>query len=249
MLRRQLCLAMFSMVLFSGICWADDDTDTAPPTLKVLVMPSEVKIFNITAGGSLDIAADGTAAATAETDTATQRDVPANARLQMVTMPTLSADEQATLKEHLALYKLAASQANQVRALGGDWHEVLENFDYSVGPGLQFLKQRTGADAALVVFGADGESTGGRVAMGIFLAALGVGIAGGSNYLYAGIIDLNTGNIIWLDNDRKHVMSNFSNMQTMDLVVAETIHDYPYGSIHGSGPEPKPLPVNNPSNP
>jgi hypothetical protein len=208
-------------------------------SIKVLLLPSDLKIYNLTAGGSLDIQPDASDIADKQADADLQQMLPANG-FQLVTMPSLSPDEQQRLKESVALYRLASEDAKAVDNLGGDWKQAIQRFDYSVGPNLQFLKQRTGADYALIVFGADADSTGGRVAMSIFFAALGVGIAGGRNYMYAGLADLNTGDIVWLDDDHKNA-SNFTDKKAIDAIIRNLLQDYPSGSLHDSSATPETL--------
>jgi len=191
--------------------------------LKVLLLPSEIKIYTISLG-SIDENPDATAKMTAETDVALRQAVSGSPNFQLSVMPTLTADEQAALKEHVALYRLEAKDVQTLDDIGGDWKQVLENFDYSVGPGLRFLKQRTGADYGLVVFGGDGESTGANVLFGSMT---------GRNYLFAGLVDLETGNIVWLHHDT-HDTANFTAKNNMDLFVAELLKDYPDGSLHDS---------------
>lgn len=210
---------------------------TSPTPIKVLLLPSDLKIYNFTAGGSLDIQPDASAAADKQADADLQQMLPSDG-FQLVLMPSLSADQQQRLKESIALYRLASEDAKAVDNLGGDWKQALQRFDYSVGPNLQFLKQSTGADYALIVFGADADSTGGRVAMSVFFAALGVGIARGRNYMYAGLVDLNTGNIIWLDDDHKNA-SNFTDKKAVDAIIQNLLQDYPSGSLHDSSATPE----------
>jgi|GEM_PF-5651493 len=237
-MRTSLLLAAAAAACFASIGQAAAPQDSAAATaasggaIKVLLLPSNLKIYNLTAGGSLDIQPDASTAAGHEADSELQRDVPTTG-FQLLTMPSLSADEQARVTESVGLYRLASEDAKTVDNLGGDWKQALQRFDYSVGPSLQFLKQRTGANYALLVFGADADSTGGRVAMSIFFAALGVGIAGGRNYMYAGLVDLDTGNIVWLDDDHKNA-SNFTDKKTVDAIIKNLLQDYPSGSLHDS---------------
>ena len=57
----------------------------------------------------------------------------------------------------------------------------------------------SGADAALCIAGAQVKSSGGRVAMFILLAAAGVAIPLGGAQISAGLIDLKSGDVTWMD--------------------------------------------------
>jgi hypothetical protein len=93
---------------------------------------------------------------------------------------------------------------------------------------LRFLKQRSGADYGLIVFGGDGESTSGN-AFKTFM----IGGVTGRNYLFAGLVDLDTGNIVWLHRDT-HDADNFTTKDNMDVFVMDLLKDYPDGSLHDS---------------
>lgn len=191
--------------------------------IKVLLLPSDIKIISIGVA-TTDESTDDSARMTAATDAALHT-ILANSRyFKLLAMPTLSADEQALLKQHVALYRIEAEDAYGFSVRGGVWKDALADFDYSIGPGLAFLKQRSGADYALEVFGGDGESTG---------ANLFFGNRRGLNHLYAGLIDLATGNVVWLHQDQ-HDTANFTAKNNMELFVDEIIQDYPDGSVHDS---------------
>ena len=69
---------------------------------------------------------------------------------------------------------------------------------FSLGP-LPALASATGADALLFVHGVDYISTGGRVALMTIGAMFGVAIPGGHTRLVAGLVDVRTGDVIWLN--------------------------------------------------
>ncbi|MGE5625497.1 MAG: hypothetical protein ACM3ZT_08125 [Bacillota bacterium] len=211
-------------------------TDTGAGRIKVLLLPSDIKIMNLSATG-LEDAPDATAKMTAVTDAELGHWLAGSPEFQLMTMPALSADEQAALKEYLALYKLEAGNAQSADDAGDAWKKVVERFDYSFGPGLQFLKARSGADFALIVFGGDGESTGGHMAMTVMAGLFGVPVAQGRNFLYAGLVDLGTGRITWLNYDH-HNGANFTTKNNMVEFVDALLNDFPEASLHGYGDEP-----------
>ena len=203
------------------------------PALKVLVLPVNVKIYSFTANGALEDSPDATSLATTTSEAELRHVMSSSQFFQPIAMPALSPDEQAALNEHIALYKAIAVDAHIADDIGDAWKAPLATFDYTLGPGLQFLRQRSGADYALVLQGEDAESTGGRIGMSIFAAMLGVNLAKGRNYICAGLIDLNTGNVVWLNYDT-HDASDFSNQKKMAGFVDDIMQDYPDGSLHAS---------------
>lgn len=200
--------------------------DTTPGTRKILVLPAYVKVYSLTASGSVEDSPDATAAASGYGNAELQRYLATDAAFKLVPMPTLSASEQSTLDEHVALYKSIVHDARMADSLGGPWKAPLAAFTYSVGPGLDFVRQRSGADYLLVLVAEDGESTAGRIAMTMLFGGL-----VGRNYISAGLIDLHTGNVVWLNYDT-HNAKDFVVQANMTQFVDDILQDYPEGSLH-----------------
>jgi hypothetical protein len=209
---------------------------TSPPNIqapiKVLLLPAEIRIYQLTAANNLDEQPDASATANTQAIQDVQEFMLGPQKFIAVTMPSLTAAEQATLNEHLALYRVAASTAASVSRMGGPWTAPLADFDYTAGPGLRFLQTRTGASVALILIGNDAESSGGHIAMAALMSLFGVATPGGRNYMTAGLIDLNSGRIRWLDYDDNHAARDFTNPAVIKELVDEILQGYPQGSIH-----------------
>jgi len=86
-----------------------------------------------------------------------------------------SDDHEAAVAEHIELFKIIGFQLDGVVKPGGKaWAETRKAADYRIGPGLQFLKQQTGADYAFLLAGAEVRQTGGSVFMQLLLAGAGL---------------------------------------------------------------------------
>lgn len=70
---------------------------------------------------------------------------------------------------------------------------------WSLGTSAKTLAQHSGADYALFVFVRDSYSSGGRAALMILGAVAGVGIQGGTQFGFASLVDLKTGDIKWFN--------------------------------------------------
>lgn len=124
--------------------------------------------------------------------------------LQTVPMPALSAEEATTLAEHLTLLKQnIASVSNEMlitrQISWRDWQHG--RTDYSIGPGLAFLAERSGTDAAVYIWGSRLMPTPGLALVEAAGAAAGmysgVGFVPGSERnMSAVVFDLRTGDII-----------------------------------------------------
>ncbi|MFO1426875.1 MAG: hypothetical protein U1F11_07845 [Steroidobacteraceae bacterium] len=120
------------------------------------------------------------------------------AHLTIVPLPALTPEENATLREHLELFKVIGSQLEIVQVGGAAWKAARESADYRIGPGLRFLRERTGARYAFLLTGAQVRQSGGTVLMQLAFAGVGVGIATATGtYTYAGIVDLDSGQLSW----------------------------------------------------
>lgn len=71
------------------------------------------------------------------------------------------------------------------------------SFDWTLGEGVKELGAATGAQYALFTFGGGAYSSGGRATVAVLAAIGGVAIPLGSQQVFASLVDLNTGRILW----------------------------------------------------
>lgn len=169
---------------------------------KLLQLPVKVTVNEISAGGVTEPVPQWSEAATHAVTAAVTQALASDAGREFVSLPALSADEQSLVDEHLALYEAVAYSAYQhTGALGSSqaWPQKRARFDYTIGPALKFLKDRTGADAALIVVGEDNVSSAGRKAAFVVAALFGVALQVGYSGLTAGVVDLESGDVLWLE--------------------------------------------------
>ncbi|MCP5171366.1 MAG: hypothetical protein H7A02_03745 [Pseudomonadales bacterium] len=106
-------------------------------------------------------------------------------------------DKQDYLDEHLALYqRLSLEFVSTYRQPA--WKAHRDKLDMRIGDGLALMKDELEADAVLVVIGDESVSSGGRIASAVVMAAVfGVAMPMGHALIHVGLIDLDTGKIIW----------------------------------------------------
>lgn len=195
---------------------------------KVLLMPADVVVKEISAGGLAEKVDDWTKQAAANVNTGVRRYVEQKGRLQVMPMPTLSAEEQAKLDQHIALYDVVGSDAFLFgKSADPAWAHKRTQFDYTLGDGLAFLKQKSGADAAIFVTGVDHVSSSGRKAAFVVGALLGVGIPLGSSLLHVGVVDLATGDLLWTNYDASYAGKDLREAKDAEAMVFEIFKDYP----------------------
>jgi len=210
---------------------------------KVLLLPTDIRVHEISVGGVVE----KVQAWSDEASQHVQEDLVERTRttgmFELAALPDLSVDERADLDQHTALYEAVAGSAFLARnSPQGAWRERGQQFDYTLGPGLRDLADRTGLDAALVVIGTDHISSAGRKAamvMGTVLAALaGVMIApqGGIAFLSAGIVDLRTGDLLWFDTEQSGSVS-LRDEQAVKNMLDKMFASYPGapGNVEGKG--------------
>jgi hypothetical protein len=76
-------------------------------------------------------------------------------------------------------------------------------FNWDIGPGLSNLKSLSGADYALFINTYDAYGSTGRKVLQVFAAMGGVAVTSGIHWGHAGLIDLKTGELVWLNADRQ----------------------------------------------
>jgi hypothetical protein len=76
-------------------------------------------------------------------------------------------------------------------------------FEWGVGTGLADLGSLKGADYALFINTYDGYGSAGRKMLQMFAAMGGVSVTSGVHWGHAGLIDLKTGELVWLNADRQ----------------------------------------------
>jgi hypothetical protein len=76
-------------------------------------------------------------------------------------------------------------------------------FEWGVGSGLANLESLKGADYALFINTYDGYGSAGRKMLQLFAAMGGISVTSGVHWGHAGLVDLKTGELVWLNADRQ----------------------------------------------
>jgi hypothetical protein len=76
-------------------------------------------------------------------------------------------------------------------------------FNWDIGPGLANMKSLSGIDYALFINTYDAYGSTGRKVLQVFAAMGGIGVTSGIHWGHAGLIDLKTGELVWLNADRQ----------------------------------------------
>jgi hypothetical protein len=165
---------------------------------KVAIMPTDIELFSISAGGVLEPKADWTEAASRHFSNALIEKKRKALKLEVVEVAEKDADEFAEIN---ALHG-AIARAISMHHFGSGYFNLPTKdgkLDWSLGEATQPIKKATGADYALFTWVRDSYASGERIATMIALAVLGVGVGGGMQTGYASLVELETGRVLWFN--------------------------------------------------
>ena len=166
-----------------------------PTGAKVAIMPTDIELFVISAGGVMEPKADWTEAAAKHFKDALVQKKQALG-LAAVELSAKQADEAEEINSvHGAIARSIAMHHFGALKLPTKDGQL----DWSMGESVQPIKQATGADYALFSFVRDSYASVERKAMMVGLALLGIGIGLGMQTGYASLVDLNTGRVVWFN--------------------------------------------------
>jgi hypothetical protein len=161
---------------------------------RLLIVPADMELFSISAGGVVEPRADWTDAAQKNFATALagQRN---RLGANTTTLDAAQADEFAEITTlHRAVADAISLHHRDLKLATKEGR-----LDWSLGDAVQPLKERTGADYALFTWIRDSYASGERKAAMLALAMIGALSLGGEQVGYASLVDLNTGRVVWFN--------------------------------------------------
>ncbi len=205
------------------------DDHASRPIKRAVLMPVDVDVSEMSMGGSVEEVPEWSEQAEDNVRKAVLfvRDPSENkVFVRQVDSSSLQPDEQKKLEEHLALFAIVASNAIWTEQPGNSaWQFKQEHFDYTIGTGMSFLKDKYDIDAGLIVVGEDVISSSGRKTAAVVGAVFGVGVPLGYTVLVGGLVDFRTGDVLWLN----HVIQSGS----LDLRDAEDARNFALSLMKG----------------
>jgi hypothetical protein len=201
---------------------------------KIVLLPAEVSVSEVSAGGVVEKVQAWTDQAKTNIDSALREAAKTSGAFELAPLPDLSPTDKQTVEQHLALYALVAAEAwTHSRSQDPAWAHKKAHFDYTLGPGLKFLRDKTGADAAMVLICEDYISSGGRKAMLVFatLLSAAAGVVaipqGAPSFVSGGVVSLEDGNIQWFNYSLEQGSADLRNAPDAQRMVDTTMRAYP----------------------
>ncbi len=172
--------------------------DSAKPAAgaRILLLKPDVQLAVLTAGGVDEARADWSQQGRDNLEHEIQ------AQLTSKAYAFRTADPNALMSGRVGqLLRLHQAVGQSILAYG--YADALPtkkgSFNWTLGEGAQTLGQSEGADYALFVHANGDYASGGRVATAIGLAIVGVSVPLGSQTLFASLVDLKTGKVVWFN--------------------------------------------------
>jgi hypothetical protein len=168
---------------------------------RILLMPLNVELSEMSASGLLEVKADWTNAASKYIVGALRQEQ----AKRSIHMLEFDEDKAPTEKRDdlLQLTKLhgAVGQSIMIHQYTPPMALPTKEgkFDWSLGQSARALKELYGADYALFVYVRDSYTTAGRAAVVALAAVFRVYLPAGSQVGFASLVDLDTGNVVWFN--------------------------------------------------
>jgi hypothetical protein len=174
------------------------DTGKLP---TIIVMPLDVELAELSAGGLPEPKSEWTDAALKHMRAALESEAKTY-RVKLIDYQPQrgTSEDQATSLDLVKLHRAVGGSVLLHRYVPG--HELPSKagkFDWSLGPEVAVIARAHTADYALFLFVRDSYASAGRVGVMIVGALLGVGIPGGAQVGFASVVDLKTGDIVWFN--------------------------------------------------
>lgn len=168
---------------------------------KLVVVPADLELFSISAGGVSEPRADWTDAAQTHLKSALRaRSAQLGSNVRLLTDAEFDA-----LAEINALHGAVAQSVFLHHMLGGALALPTKagQLDWSMGEAVHPIREQFGADYALFIWIRDSYASAERKAAMVAMALLGVGLPGGAQVGYASLVDTRTGRVVWFNDLRR----------------------------------------------
>jgi hypothetical protein len=189
--------------IFVATAWAQSKNlapnfTTRSQESKLVVVPVDIELFSLSAGGVSEPKADWTQNATKHFNASLK----AKSNLLGANVTNLLESDLDELDEMNSLHGSVATSVFIYHMLGatGGLPTKDGKLAWTLGDAVKPLRDKTGADYALFTWVRDSYASAERKAAIVVMAVLGVGLSGGVQIGYASLVDLKTGQVVWFNN-------------------------------------------------
>lgn len=198
----------------------------ASAPLKIVVFRPDVSVGSQSTGGLDEPNADLTTQARDALTKSLEGALKARSG-DMVLMPELAGDDAVLLANYRSLFKAVTDAVVAHRLFKGNRLPTkLDKFDWTLGPGVAKLAELGGGDYGLFFLTHDSYGSAGRKAAQIVGAMFGAYIKSGVHIGYAGLVDLKSGELVWINADLA-MGGDVREAEGADKRVQQLLEDFP----------------------
>jgi len=210
----RLFVALFTISTFSIPAIAQERTaikqgfELAPNSdKKILVFRPSVNVGAQSTGGLFEPNAEWTEEAKKNIATALA-ELQTGLGNQVIEAPEAYGEEAQNLQEHMALFSAVSQSVINYQFFVGNRLPTKKRdnkadiFEWSLGKGVADLPGASEADYGLFIYNKDAYGSTGRKLFQIAaMITVGAGVTSGEHHGFAGLVDLKTGDLLWLNAD------------------------------------------------
>ena len=204
----------------------------APGTTKILLFRPRIRVGAQSTGGVFEPNADWTAQARENLGrvlAATQKRL--GNEVVDAAEPVGAAAER--LASYQSLFSVVAESVIQFQFFKGNRLPTKKRkgeFAWTLGPGVADLGRDTGADYALFLWTDDAYGSAGRKVLQVFAAMANVPVTSGVHKGYAGLVDLKTGDLVWLNADMQ-MGGDVRTAEGAEKRMGQLLEDFPGSAV------------------
>jgi hypothetical protein len=205
---------------------------------RILVFRPAVRVGAQSTGGLFEPNAEWTEQAKANIQSSLEK-LQAKLGNAVIVAPEAYGEDAQAVQEHMALFAAVSQAVIEYQFFTGNRLPTKKRdnkadiFDWSLGEGVARLPGAKDADYALFIYNKDAYGSTGRKVLQLVAALGGVGVTSGEHVGYAGLVDLRTGDLLWLNADAA-MGGDVREKDGSEKRVAQLLEDFPGSQI---GPE------------
>jgi hypothetical protein len=194
--------------------------------VRVVVFRPDVQVGEQSTGGLNEPNADWTKEAREALNTALEKEMKARSG-EMKLMPDLNGDDATVMSDYRNMFKAVANAAITHKLFPGNRLPTKkEAFDWTMGSGAAKLGELGGGDYGLFFYTYDSYGSAGRKAAQAVGMILGFGMTSGVHIGYAGLVDLKSGDLVWINADVK-MGGDVRDAEGAAKRIAQLLEDFP----------------------
>lgn len=174
---------------------------------RILVFRPAVSVGSQSTGGMFEPNAEWTEQAKSNIEMALQ-ELQSRLGNEVIEAPEAFGEDAQAVEEHMALFGAVSQAVIEYQFFVGNRLPTKKRdnkadvFDWSLGDGVADLPGADRADYGLFIFNKDAYgSTGRKILQAVALLGPGIAVKSGEHVGYAGLVDLKTGDLLWLNAD------------------------------------------------